>query len=317
MTTVLVTGASGRIGRRVVPLLLENGYRVRAVVHSKPLPEVWADEVECVGCEEAMSEAVASVDAIVHLAGIMPPAADDEIFRTNIEATYRLLQAAAARPQSPGMIFASSDATYCTGWSLTGYSQAINEDTTEQHPTVFYGVSKVVGERFCAFFHEIRRVPTVRLRFVWTLEPAEILDLFTIAPYKEFLVQEDAAKWSRPGVIATPLEEDGAPFMEHICDARDAAQAVLGALKSDTAPGQAINVAGPAPFRYSDLSPQVARRMNREAVPGRCAGIHSYSLDIEKARHLLGFQPHYRVEDSLEEAFDAIRPASAAQTQTH
>ncbi|MDQ2946677.1 MAG: NAD(P)-dependent oxidoreductase, partial [Acidobacteriota bacterium] len=312
MKKVLVTGASGRIGRHVVPLLLENGYQVRVAVHSTALPASWAHEVESVASDAAISEVIGDTDSIIHLAGIMPPASDDEVFRTNIERTYLLLQAAAARPRKPRVIFASSDATYCTGWSLTGYSQPIEEDATEQRPTVFYGLSKVVGERLCVFYNEIRKVPIVRLRFVWTLEPAEILDLFTTAPYKEFLIKEDAGNWSKPGVISTPLEEDGTPFTEHTCDVRDAAQAVLGALRSDTAPGHAINVAGPASFRYVDVAPQVARRMNGEAVQARCAGIHSYVINIEKARRLLDFRPRYKVEDSLEDAFRTAWPVSSA-----
>ena len=317
MKTAVVTGASGRIGKKVVPLLLANGWRVRATVHSTALPEAWASEVEAVPFSEAAAaDAIGGADAIIHLAGIMPPAADDEIFRTNIEATYGILQAAAKCSPKPRVIFASSDATYCTGWSLTAYSEAIREDSAEQHPTVFYGVSKVVGERFCRYFHEICNVPSVCLRFVWTLDPPEVLELFTATPYKTFLVEEDSAKWSNPEVIAAPLEQDGTPFTEHICDSRDAADAVLAALTSDAALGHSINVAGPASFRYTEVSPYLAKLMNREAVAARCAGIHSYSLSIDKARRLLDFKPRYRVEDSLDEALSLLSSPAATQIRT-
>jgi nucleoside-diphosphate-sugar epimerase len=315
MRTVLITGASGRIGKKVVPLLLSRGCRVRAAVHSTALPEAWAGEVETVRLEEGMTEGMSGVDAIVHLAGIMPPAADDDVFRTNIETTYRILQSAARCSQKPRVVFASSDATYCTGWSLSGYSEPIKEDETELHPTVFYGISKVVGERFCRYFHEICHVPCVCLRFVWTLDPPEILELFTATPYRTFLVEEDAAKWSNPAIIAAPLEQDGTPFTEHICDSRDAADAVLGALSSDTAPGHSINVAGPAAFRYTDVSHHLAKLLNREVATGRCAGIHSYSVSIEKARHLLGFKPRYRVEDSLEEVLATLTSSPASRSE--
>jgi nucleoside-diphosphate-sugar epimerase len=99
MKRVLVTGASGRIGRALVPLLLAKGYRVRAMVNQRPLPEEWRTEVESVHGpltdDAALANAVADAGSICHLAGLMPPAPDDDIFRTNIESTYRLLQAAA------------------------------------------------------------------------------------------------------------------------------------------------------------------------------------------------------------------------------
>jgi nucleoside-diphosphate-sugar epimerase len=70
------------------------------------------------------------------------------------------------------------------------YTEPITEETG-QHPTVFYGLSKVLGERMCSYFEEMHKIPIVRLRFVWTLEASEILDLFIKAPYKDFLIEED------------------------------------------------------------------------------------------------------------------------------
>jgi nucleoside-diphosphate-sugar epimerase len=302
MKRVLVTGASGRIGRRVVPLLLERGYGVRCLVHRTPLPAAWAGDVETVCATDVKeAEAVAGVQAIVHLAGIMPPASDDEVFQTNIDGTRRLLRAA-SEGGKPRFLFASSDATYCTGWSVTGYSEPINEKTG-QHPTVFYGLSKVLGEHMALYYQEMGGVPAVRLRFVWTLDAPEILDLFTKAPYKDFTSPEERGRWEG-NVVAIPLEQDGSPFTEHVCDARDAAAAVVLALESDNAPGQAFNIAGPASFRYTEVGPEVARRLGAEPVALRCAGIHSYTLSIEKARNLLGYTPKYRVEDSLDEAIN-------------
>lgn len=312
MKKVLVTGASGRIGRRVVPLLLERGYRVSAALRRTPHAEGWAKDVEPVPllfpAAEPLGRKFEGFDAVVHLAGIMPPASDDEVFGTNIEGTYQLLQAIAALENKPRLLFASSDAMYSTGWSLGPYSAPIVEDLAEQHPTVFYGLSKVLGERLCVYYEEMHKIPIVRLRFVWTLEAPEILDLFLQAPYKDRLSEAERGKWDEPGSIAVPLEESGKPFTEHVCDVRDAAGAVLLALESDAAPGQAFNVAGPESFRYTDIGPRLASRTGLPVVEARCRGIHSYSLSIEKARRLLGYRPRYRVMDSLEDALTALKP---------
>lgn len=301
MKSVFVTGASGRIGSHVIPLLIDRGIRVRARVRHTPLPEAWAHLVEAADSGVPYDEAIAGVDGIVHLAGIMPPASDDDVFRANIEGTYRILNAVAALKTKPRFLFASSDATYCTGWSLGAYTAPIGEDAP-QHPTVFYGLSKVLGERMCRYYEEIHQVPMVRMRFVWTLTAAEILGLFTDTPYKEFLVEADRGKWDGGGIIATPLEEDGSPFMEHLCDVRDAADAVVLALQQGGAPGRAFNIAGPEAFRYSDISPRLASQLGARAVAARCRGIHSYSLDISQAQAALGYQPRFRVLDSLQDA---------------
>jgi nucleoside-diphosphate-sugar epimerase len=298
---VLITGATGRIGRHVVPLLLEHDYAVRVLMHRTPMDASWASQVETVAAGSPLTDALAGIGAVVHLAGIMPPGSDDEVFETNIEGSYRLLQAIAALDQKPRLLFASSDATYSTGWSLGAYSAPIDEDIA-QHPTVFYGLSKVLGERMCLYYEEMHKIPLVRLRFVWTLEAPEILDLFVKAPYKDFLIAEDRGKWDQPGVVAMPLEEDRCPFTEHICDVRDAAQAVVLALESEAAPGHAFNIAGAEAFRYTEAGPRLAAMLGAPAVEARCRGIHSYSLNIDRARTLLGYRPRFRVMDSLEEA---------------
>jgi UDP-glucose 4-epimerase len=303
MKRVLVTGASGRIGRALVPRLLAKGYRVRAIVNQRPLPEEWRTEVESVHAsltdDAALADAVADAGAICHLAGLMPPAPDDDIFRTNIESTYRLLQAAACLSRKPRFIFASSDATYCTGWSKGPWHSPIDENTA-QHPMLFYGVSKVVGERMCFHFEDIHQIPAVRLRLVWILEASEVMDLFLTAPYKEYL--EEASIWNAPDIVPVPRESSGLPFTEHICDVRDAAEGILLALEQPGAAGQTFNIAGPAPFTYDQVSPWLANRLGRKPVPGNCRGIHSYEVSIAKARGILGYRPKYSVYESLEDA---------------
>jgi UDP-glucose 4-epimerase len=282
---------------------LEHGYNIRATVNQKPLPEAWRSEVESVEGplidDAVMAHAVANVEFICHLAGLMPPASDNDIFRTNIESTYRLLGAAARLSRKPRFVFASSDATYCTGWSKGPWLSPIDENTA-QHPMLFYGVSKVMGERLCFHFEDIHQIPTVRLRLVWILEAPEVMDLFLTAPYKEYV--EDASIWSAPDVVPVPRESSGQPFTEHICDVRDAAEGILGALEQPGAAGQTFNIAGPAPFTYDQVSPWLAQRLDRRPVPGNCRGIHSYEVSIAKARGILGYQPKYSVYESLEDA---------------
>jgi UDP-glucose 4-epimerase len=305
MKTIFLTGASGRIGRRVIPLLIDRGYKVRVMMRKPPADETWAGQVEVVQAalpaSEALDAAVSDADAVIHLAGCMPPVSDDEVFQTNIQGTYQILQAISGLKKKPRLLFASSDAAYCTGWSLGAYSAPIREDA-EQHPTVFYGLSKVLGERMCRYFEEMHKLPIVLLRFVWTLEAPEILDLFVKAPYRDYVVEGDQGAWDGQGIIAVPLEEDGSPFTEHVCDVRDAADAVVLALESGAAPGHAFNIAGPESFRYADVAAQLASKTGMRPVEARCRGIHSYSLSIDKARSLLGYNPRFNVVKSLEDA---------------
>jgi nucleoside-diphosphate-sugar epimerase len=311
MKRILVTGAAGRLGRRVIPALLERGYEVRALIHKTPLTTPWSGDVAQVraGVEDAdaLAEAVHGADAICHLAALMPPTPDDVLFETNIRGTYLLLQAA-ARDGRPRFLFASSDATYCTGWSLDPYASAIDENTPLR-PVLFYGITKSVGEQMCVNYQDAYRIPMIRLRFPTILEPREALDLFLSAPYKELLAPEEAGRWDAPGTVKMALEADGQPFVEHVVDTRDAAQGVLLAVEKESAVNQAFNIAGPAPFTYAETGPLVAARLGVEAIPGRCKGLYSFELSIQKARGMLGYRPRFGILDSLEEAYSQTAAA--------
>lgn len=83
------------------------------------------------------------IDTIYHLAAILPPHSEDNLFNTfavNIQGTLNVLETALADPMKK-VVFLSSIATY--GISLP---PLVNEDVP-QHPRNMYGVTKVCSEK--------------------------------------------------------------------------------------------------------------------------------------------------------------------------
>lgn len=145
MSNVLVTGASGFIGRAVVAALTRNGHKVRAAVRRPQLS--FPDGVE-VAQHPDMSEPfdwqplLVGIDQVVHLAGIahsrgVNPAMHD---RVNRAATARLA-AAAAHAGVRHFVFVSSIRAQC--------GPAADHALTERDPSApidAYGRSKLAAE---------------------------------------------------------------------------------------------------------------------------------------------------------------------------
>ena len=102
MKTVLVTGATGFIGRTLMQRLLEKQIRVHTL--SRTLPDAGPDQADCeffqgdIADAALLAQACKGVDTVFHLAGYAHVNQHDveELRRINVEGTRVLLQAAIA-----------------------------------------------------------------------------------------------------------------------------------------------------------------------------------------------------------------------------
>ena len=103
-----VTGATGFIGRHLVPALANAGWRVRLLLRREPVdpvgrgvrPEVVAGEL---GQPAALSRLVEGADAIIHVAGLIKAARRSQFYRVNRDGTESLARIAAN--EAPGARF--------------------------------------------------------------------------------------------------------------------------------------------------------------------------------------------------------------------
>ena len=116
---VLLTGGAGNIGSHTLPQLVARGHTVRWFERlttasrrtARDLPAgvevVWGDITDA----GAVLRATAGVDTVVHLAALIPPAADDEPERAravNVDGTANVVAACQAQPARPRLLFSST-----------------------------------------------------------------------------------------------------------------------------------------------------------------------------------------------------------------
>ena len=236
----LVTGTTGFIAARLVPALLAEGWRVRATGR-RPRPDHLPDEaeyqpVDLVGDDfTTLGELCAGVTHVFHLAGASSSKSNqEEMERNNVDATRRLLDAAAAGcgPEGSGgplerFVHMSSTSVYGEDKQLP---TPVVEDV-EPSPSRGYGKAKWGAEQ-AVWEHGRRGMPVVVLRPVTVYGPgatkllaSAILDVAI----------ERAAGLPRLAVAAEPMEQ-------RLVHVDDLLAATVHLATSDAAVGRAFNV---------------------------------------------------------------------------
>ena len=166
MSTVFVTGATGRSGQFIVSDLLENGYNVVGVDQNSPtdtrqqrVPGHTFKFVDVTDFGQVVS-AMKNCDAVIHMAAIMNPiiAPEHEVFRVNMTGNWNVLEAAEVHGISKVVLASSVNAV--GGVFSKGITPRPYFPMDEEHPTFAedaYSQGKWIGEQMGDAF--VRRRP--------------------------------------------------------------------------------------------------------------------------------------------------------------
>lgn len=110
--------------------------------------------------------------------------------------------------------------------------------------------------------------------------------------------------------------EDGRQRRDFV-HVRDVAQAFRLALESPGASGHLFNIGSGQAYSIADVAVMLAEAMGRQDLEpelmgkARAGDIRNCFADIGKARDLIGYQPAFRLEDSLDEMVRWVRGTAA------
>lgn len=218
----LITGATGFVGSRITPRLLQEGMRIRALDRVPPSVEVAGVEAVVGDMTDpaAVQRAVAGVALIVHCAAVIV-GSPGEMQRVNSEGTRVLLEAA-VQAGCPRVVHLSSVAVYARD-----HRAVVDESTPLQQEGPAFDMSKVAAEH-AVWAASARGLPVTVLRL-----PA-VLGGHPTSTW--------AARLARGMVTGKyVLEGDGSRPWPYV-HVDNLAEAVVLALHAAQAVGQAYNI---------------------------------------------------------------------------
>ena len=269
---ILVTGAAGRLGRRVVLRLIDKGYRVlgtdREAFEDSPSPFVQAELCDM----EQANALLADAEAVIHMGAIPGPGTDEyETFKNNALSTFNIMWAAMNQNLSR-IVFSSS--AFGMGWAHDPSAFVpFYLPLDEEHPMMPfepYGLSKQIGECIGEMVARSATTSIVSLRFTNVVSPEQQAEFPWKAPTQE-----------APRTL----------IMWNYADPRDVAEAHVLGLEADISGHEAFLLAQPTTrFQESTIDLIQQNFGNRVEIRGELEGNASV-ISTAKAQRVLGFKP--------------------------
>jgi len=282
VTSVIVTGGSGKLGRAVLADLVAHGYQVLNLDQRLPREPIaptvrvdLRDFGEVVAALRGVDEHRGPFDAVVHLAAIPAPGlfANARTFANNVPATYNVFEAARVLGIK-NVVFASSETVLGLPFENPPPYVPVDEEY-DPRPETAYSLGKLVDEtiaRQFARWDPALKIVGLRFSNVMDVEDYKVFPTFDSDPTKR--------KWNLWSYI----------------DARDGAQAVRKAIEARFTGFEAFIIANADTVMsrtnaslMADVFPGVETRPTMSA--------NGTLLSIDKATRLLGYHPRHRWRD--------------------
>ena len=296
---ILVTGGAGFIGSHLADKFLKEKYNVKIIDNLETgninnIPK----EAEFVKGDirdlDFLIKEFKGIDCINHHAALVSVSESDkkqkEYYETNVIGTQNILKAA-QRNKIKKVIFASSCAVY-------GNSEKVNEENHPLHPTSYYTLTKILGEKACQSFYD--HLDVVILRYFNIFGPRQNINSGYAAVIPLFINNFIEGKKSI-------IYGDGKQTRDFIYIG-NIVEANLRAIEKDVS-GKIINIASGQSIDIKSL----ADKIGAEYIFGskRKSDIKHSSASIDLSKRILGDYNTYSFNEGLNKTISWYENAPA------
>lgn len=314
---LLVTGATGKVGRVLLQRMLEEprwaGTRIRAITHNRTLPP--HERLEAISGSitdrGTVAAAMAGVTHVVHMATVKED--PQQAMDVSARGLFWLLDAFRTSAAAEQFLLLGGDCV--VGHISVAYDAPITETSPRRPYPGVYALSKVLEEVMLEQFYIQYGINGCCLRAPWIMEKDDFkyalsfgADQFGGPDWGTLMPAATRAQHQRDGNVPLLLDTLGQPLKRGFIHVTDVVEAILVTLGNPAARQQLFNVAMNRPLDYAVVAQYLAQTRQLGSVTIQTP-FHSNWLDNSKARQALGWEPQYDAIRLVDAAFSYTRAA--------
>lgn len=332
---ILVTGAAGQVGCRLVRQLLKRNYEVRGLILPDDPTRNRIDGLDIEVMEgnlldmKVAEQAVEGVDAVIHtanLTGPLPGMSESEFFDNNVRATFNIAKAASRYADKiERFVHTSSSSVYPNDAHIIAPCYNPVDEMHPKRPLGTYALTKAMGEQIVNSIADETglRISIVRPSGICSGEA--ILNRWNVGfvcailragqshPKSALYMRDGTELWhelessSSKETLCAITDSLGKPWIYQPVDARDVAHGCICALESSAAIGDIFNLSAPKPIVFGEAAEVIARATGQKILRWTVPVRWIYDLDNTKARTRIGYQPKWGIEEMVASALSVHR----------
>lgn len=310
---VLVTGATGKVGRALIARMATAmpDVPVRALCHNRVLEETATLSVVrgSIADRETCDLALDGVTHVVHLATCKET--PDDVMDVTVKGLFWLLEAFRESETAERFVLIGGDAA--VGHFFHRHPKPITEDAPHTAYPGCYALSKVLEEVMVQQYGVQYGIDWCCLRAPWIMEKDDFRyslsfgdDLFGGPDWKSMVTPQEAELGRRTGAVPILLDERGKPLRRNFVHVDDLVEAILAALASPAARQRLYNVCMDEPVDYARVADHLARTRGLPSIEVKSTYASNW-MDNSRARMELGWRPSYDLEKLIDSAWDHVR----------